>query len=343
LKPWFTSTVRTANAISKPSRIEFTDFAAIVGSMHRQSLFIPWIITSSFFLVHCSSDDDSAKGNSGTSGSGATSGGSVSKGGSTFGSAGTPGGAGKSGSAGTAGSAATSGGSGQGGSGGAAAGQSGRGGASMAGGASGGSSGGAGMAAGGKGSAGMSGMGGSVGSGVSGMGGAVGAGSGGMGAAGTGGGGGFMLTSSVITEGGMFPDTNTCAGADTSPDLTWTAGPSGTLSYAMILFDTQNSLNHWVMWDIPSSVTTLPAMLDTAAMPAMPAGAQQKAIQGNGYYGPCPNGMDHLYKFTVYALPVASLSGAMTSSQTSALAMAVMNANPLASASLSAHSSASMN
>jgi Raf kinase inhibitor-like YbhB/YbcL family protein len=191
----------------------------------------------------------------------------------------------------------------------------------------------------------MSGAGGSAGAGVSGMGGAVGAGAGGKGAAGAAGmsaTGAMTLTSTVLTDGGMFPDKYTCAGDDTSPDLTWTAGPSGTMSYAMILQDTANMLNHWVMWDIPSSVTALPANLATDAMPAMPAGAKQKAFQGNGYVGPCPNGMDHLYKFTVYALPVATLSGVMSSSQTSQIAMAVMSANPLASASLSSHSSAKM-
>jgi Raf kinase inhibitor-like YbhB/YbcL family protein len=181
---------------------------------------------------------------------------------------------------------------------------------------------------------------------MGGMGGAAGAGAGGKGTAGgggTGGTGAFTLTSSVITEGGMFPDSATCASTmESSPDLTWTAGPSGTMSYAVILLDTNNSLNHWVVWDIPVSVTSLPAKLDTSAMLTMPAGAKQKAVSGMGYYGPCPSGMDHVYKFTVYALPVATLSGAMTSSQTSALAMAVMNANPLASASLSAHSSAKM-
>jgi Raf kinase inhibitor-like YbhB/YbcL family protein len=195
----------------------------------------------------------------------------------------------------------------------------------------------------------MSGAGGNAGSGMSGMGGAISAGAGGKGAAGgggTGGTGSFTLTSSVITEGGMFPAQSTCASTsmpEASPDLTWTAGPSGTMSYAVILLDTNNSLNHWVVWDIPSTVTSLPGMLDTSAMLSMPAGAMQKAVSGMGYYGPCPSGMDHVYKFTVYALPVATLSGAMTSSQTSALAMSVMNANPLASASLSAHSSAKMN
>lgn len=185
----------------------------------------------------------------------------------------------------------------------------------------------------------------SGGDGGAGMGGGGGSDTGGMSGAAAGGGGSDMmtLTSTVITEGDMFPDDNTCAGANTSPDLTWTAGPAGTMSYAMILLDTSNSLNHWVMWDIPASVTSLPAGLGTEAMPSEPAGAKQKAFQGNGYTGPCPSGSDHLYEFTVYALPVATLSSAMTSQQTSALAMEVMDADPLGSASLSAHSSASRN
>lgn len=152
----------------------------------------------------------------------------------------------------------------------------------------------------------------------------------------------FTLTSSALIEGGKFPDDNTCAGTNESPPLTWTAGPSGTMSYAMVMVDTSISLTHWVMWDIPPTVTSLPAALDTMAMSTTIQGAKQKAIQGNGYYGPCPRGDDHVYVFTVYALPVATLSGAMTSEMTSALAMDVTNANPLASAMLSGHSDASM-
>ena len=198
---------------------------------------------------------------------------------------------------------------------------------------------GSGMAGSGTAGSGMTGAGGSA-AGASGAGGATG-GSGGRASGGSGMGGSssgaMTLTSSVITEGGMFPEDNTCNGDDKSPDLTWTPGPNGTMSYAVLLLDTNNSLNHWVIWDIPASVTMLPAGLDTAAMPSMPAGAKQKAFQGDGYMGPCPPSGDHLYRFTVYALPVAMLSGAMTSEQTSALAMDVMNATPLAAASLSAH------
>jgi len=173
------------------------------------------------------------------------------------------------------------------------------------------------------------------------MGGGVGAGSGGKAGSGAGGSGGFTLTSSVLTDGGMFPDASTCASkTESSPDFMWTAGPSGTMSYALILLDTQNSLNHWIVWDIPSTVTSLPGMLDTAAMLSMPAGAKQKPYTGTGYFGPCPQGMDHLYKFTVYALPVSTLAGVTTSSATTDISKAIMSANPLASASVSSHSAA---
>ena len=302
--------------------------------------------TSSLFLIHCSSGEDPGTGNAGTSGTtgggaGTTSGsaGQVMMGGSAgMGTGGSTGGSSGS-TSGTAGKGGASGGQSGGGSsnGGAGSGSggAGAGGRSMAGGG-GMAAGSAGMPAGG-----MGGQSGSAGSGAGmsggGMGGKAGGGMGGSSS------GAMTLTSTAIMEGGMFPAANTCTGnSHQSPDLTWTAGPSGTMSYAIILLDTSNMLNHWVLWDIPASVTSLPADLDGMAMPATPAGAKQKAIQGNGYFGPCPNGQDHVYKFTVYALPVATLSGAMTSEMTSALAMDVMNATPLASASLSAHSSASM-
>jgi len=314
--------------------------------MSSRHALLPLLFTSSLFLLNCSGDD-AATGNAGASGTSmgaaGTTSGTAGTGGSSGSAAGTMGSAGTPAAGGSAGTGGASGSAGQGGSGGAVAGQPGSGGMPAAGSGSGGLPGGAGMGAGaaGKGGAGMSGAGGSAGTGTGGMGG--GGMSGSAGAGGSGGAGAMTLTSSVITEGGMFPDQNTCAtSANDSPDLTWTAGPTGTMSYAMILLDTSNSLNHWIMWDIPASITSLPPQLDDMAMSTTITGAKQKAFQGNGYTGPCPSGADHVYQFTVYALPVATLSGAMTSQQTSALAMAVMSANPLASASLSAHSTASM-
>src|SRR2546430_4658730 len=54
--------------------------------------------------------------------------------------------------------------------------------------------------------------------------------------------------------GGTFPDANTCAGVNVSPQMSWTAGPTGTMSYAITLtaLDFMNAA-HWVTWDIPAS------------------------------------------------------------------------------------------
>ncbi|HEX5101358.1 MAG TPA: YbhB/YbcL family Raf kinase inhibitor-like protein [Polyangiaceae bacterium] len=296
------------------------------------------LFTASLFLTHCSSGEDTPSNGAGTGGTSAMAG-STMGGSAGTGKAGTGGGAGTTSMGGSmggaSGSSSGSGGAGAGGAAGTGGGMAGRGGA----GAGGAGRGGAGAA----GTAGsVAGMAGGGAGGQAGGAGMAGSGSGMGGNAGAGGASGFTLTSSVITEGGMFPDDNTCAGTNKSPPLTWTAGPSGTMSYAVVLFDTSNMLNHWAMWDIPSTVTMLPAALDSMAMSTAVPGAKQKSFQGNGYYGPCPSGMDHVYRFTVYALSTATLSGAMTSQMPNAIAMAIMDANPLGSASLSAHSDASM-
>src|SRR6478752_7075505 len=183
------------------------------------------------------------------------------------------------------------------------------------------------------------------GGGKGGMGGGGAASTGSGGASGSGGGstGAFALTSPKLTEGAKFADEYTCASgnAGKSVPLTWTAGPSGTLSYAVLLLDTNTMppFNHWVIWDIPPTTTMLPEGLATDAMLTMPAGAKQKGGQGSGYLGPCPSGNSHVYKFTVYAMDVATLPGAMTSMSTADLATAV-EAHDLASASLSGNSDA---
>jgi Raf kinase inhibitor-like YbhB/YbcL family protein len=162
------------------------------------------------------------------------------------------------------------------------------------------------------------------------------------GAAGQGGGGSFMLSSSKLAAGAVFPTEYTCASsAEHSLPLSWTAGPSATLSYALVLQDTNNLLNHWVVWDIPPATTLLPESLPTDAALSMPAGAKQRAAQGMGYLGPCPNGTQHTYVFTLYALDVATVPGVMASTTTMSLAAAIQM-HDLASATLSGTSNAKM-
>ena len=76
-----------------------------------------------------------------------------------------------------------------------------------------------------------------------------------------------------------------------SPPLAWTAGPSGTMSYAIALVDMSNSLVHWAIWDIPAATMSLPGNLPTTQMLTTPVMAKQVNFStGDGYFGPCPNG-----------------------------------------------------
>lgn len=120
----------------------------------------------------------------------------------------------------------------------------------------------------------------------------------------------FALTSSALAEGATFPVDNTCTGTNVSPPLAWGAGPAGTKSYAIVLNDTSIDFLHAIIYDIPESVTALPANVQQVYAPTTPAGAHQtKNYKGAfGYAGPCP-GTLHVYEFVLYALDVAALPG----------------------------------
>ncbi|HYQ30817.1 MAG TPA: hypothetical protein VER04_26475 [Polyangiaceae bacterium] len=112
----------------------------------------------------------------------------------------------------------------------------------------------------------------------------------------------------------VFPKENigtNLGGSNKSPELDWTAGPSGTQGYAIVMQDLTNisqgkPLVHWVMWNIPGATRMLPAGLETTAMPSVPAGSSQRSFNGNGYQGSGKCG--NLYEFTLYALPTATFT-----------------------------------
>jgi len=128
--------------------------------------------------------------------------------------------------------------------------------------------------------------------------------------------GGLTLTSSAFAEGGAIPIASTCkdpANVNSSPQLSWTGAPSGTMSFAVVLTDLSLTppLVHWVIYDIPASATGLPANVEKAYAPANVAGTHQTASYDNqtrGYLGPCPPAK-HTYQFEVYALLAATLPG----------------------------------
>jgi Raf kinase inhibitor-like YbhB/YbcL family protein len=133
-----------------------------------------------------------------------------------------------------------------------------------------------------------------------------------------------------------------CAGGNISPSLLWKNAPPGTKSFAVTAYDpdapTGSGWWHWVMFNIPATVMSLPTGAGNPASGQAPKGAvQSKTDFGKpGYGGPCPPKGDkpHRYIFTVYALKVASIDA--DANATAALVGFMLNANKVGEASLTA-------
>lgn len=145
----------------------------------------------------------------------------------------------------------------------------------------------------------------------------------------------FVLSSTELAPGGVFPAAHTCDGTNINPPLTWTAGPPGTESYALLFKDLDNSLFHWTIWDIPAAVDMLVNIPNVQA-PSPPGGGAKQIVSYDdstyGYLGPCPP-EEHTYQFTIYAIDPATLPGVTTSSTGAAIEAAIL-ANQLGSATL---------
>jgi Raf kinase inhibitor-like YbhB/YbcL family protein len=110
------------------------------------------------------------------------------------------------------------------------------------------------------------------------------------------------VSSAKIPAGGEVPDTYSSYGQGVSPPLTWSAGPYGTRSFALLIEDPdapmQEPFTHWLVWNITPNVRGV-------TQGAAPAGAQQGMLLTGkvGYMGPRPPpGPPHHYHFEVFAL-----------------------------------------
>lgn len=122
----------------------------------------------------------------------------------------------------------------------------------------------------------------------------------------------LTVTTPAFQPGGDIPFENTQYKGNVFPGLNWTAGPSATKSYAIIMQDADAMVRgapilHWTMANIPATVTRL-----DAGMSSPPAGASYGPnIRGaaQAYMGPrTPAGPKHRYHFQVFALDT-TLSG----------------------------------
>jgi para-nitrobenzyl esterase len=135
----------------------------------------------------------------------------------------------------------------------------------------------------------------------------------------------LTVESPAFKNGGDIPYENTQYRGNIFPGLSWTAGPSGTRSYAIIMQDPDAihegmPILHWTMFNIPASVTRLDAAMTTPP----PGSSYGPNIRGasQAYMGPhTPPGPKHHYHLQLFALDTvlaadagadyAALTGAM--------------------------------
>lgn len=130
-----------------------------------------------------------------------------------------------------------------------------------------------------------------------------------------------------------------CDGQNVSPELHWSDAPKGTKSFAVTVYDpdapTGSGWWHWVVFNIPSSATSLPADFGDLSKSQKINATQSITDYGKaGFGGACPPRGDkpHRYLFTVHALDVDHLD--IDPKSSAALAGYMINAHSLAKATL---------
>ncbi|WP_018134084.1 YbhB/YbcL family Raf kinase inhibitor-like protein [Acaricomes phytoseiuli] len=130
----------------------------------------------------------------------------------------------------------------------------------------------------------------------------------------------FEVRSETFQDGAALPAAQAsgvmgAGGSDESPQLSWSGFPPETKSFAVTVFDpdapTASGFWHWAVFNIPASVTSLPAGAGTPGSAELPEAAITLGNDAGmpGYVGAAPpeGHGPHRYMVVVHALDTESL------------------------------------
>lgn len=127
--------------------------------------------------------------------------------------------------------------------------------------------------------------------------------------------GSLDVTAPSFADGATIPIAHSADGHNASPALSWGEAPEGTLTYVVIADDPDAAepkpFVHWVLFDVPGTLTGIGEGLTPDLTLQEPKGAKQGTNSRGqvGYFGPRPPLEDpaHNYHFQVFATDLAVL------------------------------------